>query len=100
MHRDPWHTCYSSFRAGFSWSLFSAYAIAPDSAPQGPSRSSAPPNASTMLRAFNLNSGRPLDAAGCLKLAASSGRPEFKLKARSIVEAFGGALEQLGPYGA
>ena len=41
-----------------------------------------------------------LVAVACLKLAAASGRAEFKLKARSVVEAFGGALESLGPYSA
>jgi uncharacterized protein YyaL (SSP411 family) len=41
-----------------------------------------------------------LVALACVKLAASTGRAEFSLKARSIVEAFGAALEKLGPYGA
>lgn len=41
-----------------------------------------------------------LAAAACLKLSAAGGRPEFALKARSIVEAFGGALEPQGPYAA
>ena len=41
-----------------------------------------------------------LVALACVKLSASSGRPEFSVKARSIIEAFGAALEPLGPYSA